>query len=124
MPSTERGFLIGSVIGPIAGLMAVVMNFVPGLLIDLLTLSLDASDISYCESTFLTIELAFWSLIAIPAATMLAWFVAKQRNANREADEQASTRAAAAGGFLGATLVLLLLTAGAGAVVCTDPLAV
>lgn len=124
MPSTERGFLIGSVIGPLAGLLAVVMNFLPGLLIDLLTLSIDASDLSYCESTFLTIELAFWSLIAIPAATMLSWFAAKQRNASRDANAQASTRAAAAGGFLGSTLVLLVLTAGAGAVVCTDPLAV
>lgn len=124
MPSTERGFLIGSMVGPIAALMAVLLNFLPGLLVDVLTLKFDSSDLGYCELTFLTIELALWSIVALPVATTLAWFVAKQRNAGREGLEQASTRAAAAGGFLSAALVLILLTAGSGAFICTDPLAV
>lgn len=124
MPSTERGFLLGSIIGPVIGLAALAVDLVPALLSAVGTVSLLPDDYSFCDALDLTFNLAMSSFVGVAVAAVLAWFVAKQRNANRDQEQQVSVKAAAIGAAITAGLLLTLVTTGSSMFICTDPLAV
>lgn len=124
MPSTERGFLLGSIVGPVIGLAALAVDLLPTLLGTLGTLPFLPEVYNTCEALDLTFNLVTSSVVGVIVAAVLGWFIAKQRNASRSQEQQVSVKAAAIGAAITASLLLTLVTTGSSMFICTDPLAV
>lgn len=124
MPRVERGFLLGSLVGPVVGLAALAVDFIPGLIGSLGVLPFLPDEYGFCDVVDLTFNLALSSIVGVIVATVLAGFIAKQRNANKPAEAQLSVKAAAIGAGITAALLLTLITTGSAMFICTDPLAV
>lgn len=124
MPRIERGFLLGSLVGPLVGLGALAIDFIPGLLGSLGILPFLPDEYSLCDVVDLTFNLALSSIVGVIVACVLGGFIAKQINANRPDEAKLSVKAATVGAGITAALLLTLLTTGSSMFICTDPLAV
>lgn len=124
MPRIERGFLLGSLIGFVAAIGGFIVDFSFALLAGAASLPSLGEGATMCDAMDVTFDLAFSGVVAIAVGGMLGWFVAKNLNASRDAEQQLSARSAAVGAVVVSTLLMILVTAGGSIFFCNDPLAV
>lgn len=124
MPSVERGLLIGSLIGLVAGIGGFIVDFSFALLAGVISLPLIGAGATMCDAMDVTFDLIVSGIVAIAVAGALGWFVAYSMNASRESHEQLSVKSTVVGAVLTAALLMTLITAGGSIFFCNDPLAV
>lgn len=124
MPSIERGFLLGSLVGLLAAVGGFILDFGITLLAGAASLPFLGEGATMCDAMSLGFDLAVSGVVATAVAAMLGWFVARQTNTARPADQQLSVKSAVAGAVVISALLMTLIAAGGTIFFCNDPLAV